>query len=79
MKNTNIEGGLLKKGGLGQFADLRGTWQEREDGVFEEGVDTPMHTLGGDYEPQICHVEVPMLQLGPFSYWFSLVLVTYGA
>ena len=35
--------------------------------------------LGGDYEPQICHVEVPMLQLGPFSYWFSLVLVTYGA
>ena len=35
MKNTNIEGGLLKKRGLGQFANLRGTWQEREGGVFE--------------------------------------------
>ena len=33
----------LKKGGLGQFADLKGgTWQERGGRVFEG--DTPMHT-----------------------------------
>ena len=38
---------MPKKGGLGQFADLRGAWQER-GGVFqwgEGGVDTPMHTM----------------------------------
>ena len=39
---------LPKKGGLGQFADLRGG--ERDDkqegsGVFHGGVDTPMHTM----------------------------------
>ena len=38
----------LKKGGLGQFVDLRGAWQETE-GVFffmgGGGVDTPMHTM----------------------------------
>ena len=28
-------GGLLKKGGVGQFADLRGAWLERGGGVFE--------------------------------------------
>ena len=34
-QKTNIEGGLPKKGGFGQFADLRGgAWQEREGGVF---------------------------------------------
>ena len=32
------------KSGLGQFADLRAGWQERGGGVFERGVDTPMHT-----------------------------------
>ena len=26
---------LPKKGGLGQFADLRGAWSKRGDGVFE--------------------------------------------
>ena len=32
---NNIEGGLPKKKGLGQFADLReGGWQERGGGVF---------------------------------------------
>ena len=32
-QKTNIEGGLPKKGGFGQFADLRGgAWQEREGG-----------------------------------------------
>ena len=45
-----MEGGLPEKGGwLGQFVDLRGTWQERGSGVFEGdwggGVDTPMHTM----------------------------------
>ena len=31
-------GGLPKRGGgLGQFGDLRGAWEERVDGVFEEG------------------------------------------
>ena len=30
-------GGLTKKGGLGQFADLSGAWQERGGGVFEGG------------------------------------------
>ena len=44
-RKTNIEGGLPKKeGGLEQFADLRGAWQER-GGVFLRGVDTPMHTM----------------------------------
>ena len=41
-------GGLPKNkgGGLGQFADLRGgAWQEPGGGVFEGGVDTPMHTM----------------------------------
>ena len=30
-------GGLPKKRGLGQFADLRGAWQERGGGVLEGG------------------------------------------
>ena len=33
---------LPKKGGLGQFAELRGAWSKRGGGVFE--VDTPMNT-----------------------------------
>ena len=32
-------GGLPKKGGLGEFVDLRVAWQERG------GVHTPMHTM----------------------------------
>ena len=28
-KKTILKGELLKKGGLGHFADLRGAWQER--------------------------------------------------
>ena len=28
-------GGLPKKGELGQFADLRGAWQERGGSIFE--------------------------------------------
>ena len=36
-QKTNIDGGgLPQKGGLGQFTDLRGAWQER-GGVFEGG------------------------------------------
>ena len=37
-KNQYRGGGLPKKGGLEQFADLRGAWQERRGVVFEEGV-----------------------------------------
>ena len=38
---------MPKKGGLGELADLRGAWQDRERGrsVFEGGVDTPMHAV----------------------------------
>ena len=36
---------IAYKGGLGQFADLRGAWQERGGGVFEERVDTLIHTM----------------------------------
>ena len=42
---------MPKKEGLGQFADLRRTWQERGRGVFEGwgggggGGDTLMHTM----------------------------------
>ena len=32
------------KTGLGEFADLKGTWQEKRGGG---GVDSPMHTLSG--------------------------------
>ena len=45
MKNQYI-GGIAKKGGLGQFVDLRGGLaRKRGGGVFEGGVDTPMHTI----------------------------------
>ena len=45
-RKTNMYGGLPKMGGgLGQFADLRGTWQKRRGGVFEGGADTPIHTM----------------------------------
>ena len=41
-KNSDIEGGLPKKGGLGQFTDLRwGLGKKEEDGVFEEGLIPP--------------------------------------
>ena len=36
-QKNNIKGGLPKKGGLGQFANLRGPWQERGGGVLEGG------------------------------------------
>ena len=34
-EKPNIEGGLPKKGGLGQFVDLRGACQKRGGGVLE--------------------------------------------
>ena len=37
---------MPKKGGLGQFADLRGAWQEKGVGVLRRGIDTLMHTMG---------------------------------
>ena len=37
---------MPKMEGFGQFANLRGAWQETGGGVFEGGgVDTPMHTM----------------------------------
>ena len=44
-RKTDKEGGLSKKGALGQFANLRGACSERKGGAFEGEVDTPMHTL----------------------------------
>ena len=41
-KNQYIGGGLAKKGGLGQFADLGGGGLGKKEGG--EG-DTPMHTM----------------------------------
>ena len=38
-RKTNIEGGLPKKGGLDSLQIWRG------GGIFEGGVDTPMHTI----------------------------------
>ena len=38
-RKTNMEGGLPKKGGCGEFVDLRGTWQERG------GFHNLMHTM----------------------------------
>ena len=37
MKNQYRGGGLPENRGLGQFADLRGTWQERGGDVLEGG------------------------------------------
>ena len=43
-RKINIDRGLPKKGGgLGQFVDLRGAWQERGGGVFEGGCYTNAH------------------------------------
>ena len=36
-KNQYRGGRIVQKGGLGQFADLRGAWQERGGGVLEGG------------------------------------------
>ena len=44
-RKTDIEGGLPKKEGLGQFADLRGTLARKRGGLFLRGVDAPMHTI----------------------------------
>ena len=43
-KLTEIAG-LTKKGGLRQFADLRGSLARMRGAVFEGEVDTPMHTM----------------------------------
>ena len=46
-QKTNIEGGLPKKGGFGQFVDLRegGGLGKKEGIVFLRGVDTSMHLM----------------------------------
>ena len=38
---------MKKRGGLGQFADLRGAWQERGGVVFEGGWYPDAHYAGG--------------------------------
>ena len=38
MKNQNRAKNCPRTGGLGQFADLRGAWPERGDGVFDGGL-----------------------------------------
>ena len=38
-------GGLPRKGGLVQFADLRGFGKNKRGEVFLRVVDTPMHTM----------------------------------
>ena len=48
MKNQYIGGNCLKRGRLGQFADLRGRLAKEEGGSIFEGVDTPMHTMPQD-------------------------------
>ena len=44
-RKTDIEGGLPKKGGFGQFADLREGLGKKVEVVFLRGIDTPMHTM----------------------------------
>ena len=38
-------GGLPKKGGLDSLPIYGAAWQERGGGVFDGGIDTPMHTM----------------------------------
>ena len=45
MNNQYRGGGLPKKGGFRQFADLRRAWQERGGYFWGGGVDTTMHTM----------------------------------
>ena len=44
-ENPIQRGGCLKKGGLGQFADLKGDLSRISGVVFLRGFDTPMHTM----------------------------------
>ena len=44
-KNQYREGGLHKKGAWTVCRFNGGTWQERGGGVFDGGVDTPMHNM----------------------------------
>ena len=42
---NQYRGGDCLKGGLGQFADLKGSWHKRWGSVFEEGGLIPRCTL----------------------------------
>ena len=44
MKNQYRRGGLSKKGGLGQFVDLKGGLARKRLVMFLRGVDAPMLT-----------------------------------
>ena len=47
-KKNNLYGGLPKRNGgwLGHLADLGGIGKKEGSGAFEDGSDTPMHTMG---------------------------------
>ena len=45
LRKTDIEGGIAKKGGLGQFGDLRGLDKKDGGGIFLEGRLIPQCTL----------------------------------
>ena len=49
------------KRGLGHFADLRGAWQEKGGGVFEGGVDTPVHTMPKCFLINVKSLIIPFL------------------
>ena len=48
----------LKRGGLGQFANITEAWQVR-GGVFLRGVDTPMHTTAASCNYTLGPAKVP--------------------
>ena len=61
-RKTNIEGGMPRKGELGQLANLSGEggaagWKKEQGGIFDGGyggvVDTPMHTTKWDWNLQL--------------------------
>ena len=45
-KNNIYRGESPKKGGLGEFTDLRGGLAKKRGIVFLRGLGTPMHTMG---------------------------------
>ena len=79
LKNPSFRGGFTKKQyiggdclkrGLGQFADLRGAWQERGGWYFWGGRDTPMHTMD-------CPLTIYWFQLPPLLNLFKKISPIY--
>ena len=71
-------GGLPKKEGLGQFADLRGSQQKRGGCVFE-GVDTPMYTIVSEkrISRNLLLTGQHLLEQNYFRCCFSLICSVY--